>query len=239
MARSGRAAPHSTALGGLIVTAPRNSASSCLPARHTRPRDALRAPSRRLLSVTRAHSRRQGRGAGDDVAPRAVHGPRRDAVDHRRAAHRTAAQRSVVRRAPRRQPAPGSTGRSDRHLLSYGGDRDANRRAAHDRRLPAALLRAHPRQRRQGHRREQDERPRSSAFKRYIAREPTTRSSPTCPPPPAATRRPDRLHHLQCRTDRPDHPLLTSTGKVPAWLSQNGQRRTVLKETSYAAADLQ
>ena len=54
-------------------------------------------------------------------------------------------------------PIPVSSGRTDRHRLNYRGDRRGQPRAAHDRRLPPALLRAQPRLRRAAHRRRQDQ----------------------------------------------------------------------------------
>jgi hypothetical protein len=58
----------------------------------------------------------------------------------------------------------------DRHRLNYGGGRDANR-ALHDRRLPPALLPAHPPIRRAPHHEGKTKTEIIRCLKRYIARE--------------------------------------------------------------------
>ena len=111
-----------------------------------------------LAATRRARRRNQG----TQRRPKRAHLP-----DRRRAGaagpagqnaqeHRPAAQRGGLRRALRRQPAPGLHRPSNRHRLDYGGDRDANR-PARDRRPPPALRPAHPRLRLAAYRGRQDQ----------------------------------------------------------------------------------
>ena len=111
-------------------------------------------------------------------------------------------------------PIPVSSGRTDRHRLNYGGDRDANR-ALHM--IAVCRLRYCERTRAYAARRTAEGKTKTEiirCLKRYIARElyHALVADLLAAARHPATARPDHLHHLRRRTDRPHHPLLTSIG---------------------------
>lgn len=124
--------------------------------------------------------------------------PRRHAAGLRRPEHRPHAQRGRVRRAVRRQPHP----RVDGTLRPSSPQlRRRSRRqpcAAHDRRLPTALLPAHPHLRRTPHRPRQDQNRNHPLLKRYIAREIYHALLADLRPTPSPRRRRDPIVSITC-----------------------------------------
>jgi transposase len=113
-------------------------------------------------------------------------------------------------------PIPASSGRTTRHRLNHGGDRDANRALPPDRRLPPALLPSHARLREAPNRRRQDQ-ARDHPLPQALHRPPDLPHADRRPQPapPTATHR-DHHHQLRRRPDR-NHPPrpLTAIGTSP------------------------
>jgi transposase len=216
------------ALSGLIVTAPRGSAPTADGAQeHPRSRAAVRTLAPRPATAPRARAGGQGRAAiartthhrarrRDQAArPAARATPRRGRADHhQRVAVGTGHAATLLVTAGQNierlrheaafaalcaaSPIPVSSGRTDRHRLNYGGDRDANR-ALHM--IAVCRLRHCERTRAYAARRTTEGKTKTEiirCLKRYIARELYHALISDLLPQPASSRPRDPIISVTC-----------------------------------------
>ena len=130
-------------------------------------------------------------------------------------------------------PIPASSGKTTRHRLNYGGDRQANR-ALHL--IAVCRLRYCPRTRAYANAAPPKARPSARSSAASSATSPARSTTPSAPTSPTSTHqpRPHARHHHHLRRRRPSgspEPHLTSIGT-----SQDGSRNVILRDCCHRGA---